>query len=211
MKKISSILESLILTQPFLEDALLYGYLNLTAFAEYVQPHIQKELEKNVSTHAIKMALSRYQWAKNIIKYREKRNGFTKLSTRKWLNIITLSRTPKNLELTTQLLLDKGRQKNFLTIIEGIHEIDIVFEDELMPLIQEIFPKHFQLLMVSGLGLISGELSESEMTTPWLFYTVTKRLAFHGINIVQVLSTYHELWILVRDEDVKDAILVLMD
>ena len=61
MKKISSILESLILTQPFLEDALLYGYLNLTAFAEYVQPHIQKELEKNVSTHAIKMALSRYQ------------------------------------------------------------------------------------------------------------------------------------------------------
>ena len=61
MKKISSILESLILTQPFLEDALLYGYHNLTAFSEYIQPYIQKELGKDVSIHAIKMAFSRYQ------------------------------------------------------------------------------------------------------------------------------------------------------
>jgi len=56
--------------------------------------------------------------------------------------------------------------KSFFTIIEGIHEIDIVFEDGLMSLVQESFPKHLQLLMVSGLGLVSGELSESEMTRP---------------------------------------------
>lgn len=211
MKKISSILESLILTQPFLEDALLYGYLNLTAFSEYIQPYIQKELEKDVSIHAIKMALSRYQWAKNTVKSREKPNGFSKLSTRKWLNIITLSRTPKNLEMTTQLLLDKRKHKNFLTIIEWSHEIDIVFEDELLEYIEACLHGHSPLLMVTGLGLVSWELSESEITTPGLFYTVTKRLAFHGINIVQVLSTYHELWLLVREEDVKDAILVLMD
>lgn len=211
MKKISSILESLILTQPFLEDALLYGYLNLTAFSEYIQPYIQKELGKDVSIHAIKMAFSRYHWVKNTVKNREKRNGFSKLSTRKWLNIITLSRTPKNLELTTQLLLNKRKHKNFITIIEWSHEIDIVFEDELMEYIEGNFHGHSQLLMVTGLGLVSWTLSESEMNTPWLFYTVTKRLAFHDINIVQVLSTYHELWLLVREEDLKDAVLVLMD
>jgi len=94
---------------------------------------------------------------------------------------------------------------------QHILPIYLVFEDELMSLVQESFPKHLQLLMVSGLGLVSGELSESEMTRPGLFYTVTKRLAFHGINIVQVLSTYHELWILVREEDIKKAVLVLMD
>ena len=80
-----------------------------------------------------------------------------------------------------------------------------------MEYIEGNFHGHSQLLMVTGLGLVSWTLSESEMNTPWLFYTVTKRLAFHDINIVQVLSTYHELWLLVREEDLKDAVLVLMD
>jgi len=61
MIKLSDIVSEIILEQPFLEEALVYGYLNLTAFSEYIQPYIEKKLEKNISIHAIKMALSRYQ------------------------------------------------------------------------------------------------------------------------------------------------------
>ncbi len=60
MKKLSTILSDIIIGKPFLEEAIANNYLNLTAFSEYIQPYIQKELQKDVSIHAIKMALSRF-------------------------------------------------------------------------------------------------------------------------------------------------------
>jgi hypothetical protein len=39
---------------------------------------------------------------------------------------------------------------------------------------------------------------------------VTKKLAFHDINIIQVISTYHELGVVVRDEDLKKTVTVLL-
>ncbi len=60
MKKLSTILSDIIIGKPFLEEAIVNNYLNLTAFSEYIQPYIQKEFQKDVSIHAIKMALSRF-------------------------------------------------------------------------------------------------------------------------------------------------------
>lgn len=211
MKKISEILSDIILEKPFLEEAILNNYLNLTAFSEYIRPYIQKELWKNVSVHAIKMALSRFPKNQEVPIHFLGR-GLSQISTRSNLSIMTLVRTPKNIELVTEFMKQKRNNvKHFFTIIEWIHEIDIVFAQDLFLSIQEVFPSHSQLLLVSWLWLITGELGDTEISTPWLFYTITKRLAFHGINIVQVLSTYHELGIIVKEENIKKALLVLMD
>lgn len=101
--------------------------------------------------------------------------------------------------------------KGFFTMIEWVHEIDIVFETDDLSVIQERFPQSIRILTVSWLGLISWELSDVEISTPWLFYSVTKRLAFHGVNIIQVLSTYHELGIIMQEADIKKGIGVLLD
>lgn len=61
MKKISDILGQVIGDQPFLEEALYHGFLNLTAFAEYIRPYVEETSQKTVSVHAIKMALSRLE------------------------------------------------------------------------------------------------------------------------------------------------------
>ena len=61
MKKISTVISELIRQSPFLEDGLYKGYINLTAFAENIRPFIEKETQKEVSIHAIKMALSRFE------------------------------------------------------------------------------------------------------------------------------------------------------
>jgi hypothetical protein len=211
MKKLSTILSDIIIGKPFLEEAIVNNYLNLTAFSEYIRPYIQKELQKDISIHAIKMALSRFTrpWE---VPMNTMSHWLKKISTRTGLSILTLARIPKNIELITQFMIEKKRSdKHFFTIIEGVHEIDIIFAHDLRESIEEKFPSHSRLLLVSDLGLVTGELSDAEISTPWLFYTVTKRLAFHGVNIIQVLSTYHELWIIVREIDIKKALFILMD
>jgi hypothetical protein len=61
MKKISTVISELVRQSSFLEDGLYKGYINLTAFAESIRPFVEKETQKKVSVHAIKMALSRFE------------------------------------------------------------------------------------------------------------------------------------------------------
>ena len=72
-------------------------------------------------------------------------------------------------------------------------EIDIIFVSDMYLLLQNRIAVSLQTLLVQDLGLVSLHLSEQEIAKPGLFYHVTKKLAFHGINIIQILSTYHEL------------------
>jgi hypothetical protein len=98
-----------------------YWYLNLTAFSEYIRPYLQKELQKDISVHAIKMALSRFDKLQNIRTSVVSR-WLQKISTRTNLSILTLARTPRNIELITQFMAEKKRSdKQFFTIIEGVH------------------------------------------------------------------------------------------
>lgn len=210
MIKISDIISGIVMRQPFLEEALNYGFLNLTAFAEYIQNQVEKDAWKPISVHAIKMALSRMHVQRDISTIHQAR--FTKLSTRLGLSIMTLVRSPRSIELVTNFMMERKRDtKGFFTMIEGVHEIDIIFETSNLSLLRERFPQSIQILTVSWLGLISWELSDVEISTPWLFYNITKRLAFHGVNIIQVLSTYHELGIIIQESDLKKGIGLLLD
>ena len=210
MKKISEVIRDLVSKQPFLEEALSFWFLNLTAFAEYIQPYIEKEAKKTVSIHAIKMALSRMDIPQEITSWDY--GGFQKISTRMGLSIMTIARSPKNISLITHLMLEKQKRRDhFFTIIEWVHEIDIIFETKDADLLHEKIPQTLQILIVSGLWLISCELSDKEISTPWLFYRVTKKLAFYDINIIQVLSTYHELGVIMAEGDIKRGVNVLLD
>ncbi len=210
MKKISDIITDIVTRQAFLEEALSYGFLNLTAFAEYIQKQVEKEASKPVSVHAIKMALSRMKIWENLVPPSQTR--FSKISTRTGLSIMTLVRSLRSIELVTQFMTERKRDtKGFFTMIEWVHEIDIIFEGDMLDALQTKFPQNLQMLTVSWLWLISLELSDMEISMPWLFYTVTKRLAFHGVNIIQVLSTYHELGIIMRVGDIKQGVNLLLD
>lgn len=211
MKRLSAIVGEIIIGKPFLEEAMHYNYLNLTAFSEYIRPYIERELQKEISIHAIKMALSRFELTGEWHMV-PRSHGLSRISTRTGLSVLTLARTAKNIETVTQFMVEKRKsEKHFFTMIEWVHEIDLIFEHSLRSEILERIPQHAHILLVTDLALISGELSDAEISTPWLFYTVTKRLAFHGVNIIQVLSTYHELGIIIKEVDIKRALLVLMD
>lgn len=210
MKKISEIIAEIVKSQPFLEEAMTYWFLNLTAFAEYIRPTIERELEKDISVHAIKMAISRMDIPSTL----RSKSSYTlsRISSRLGLCIITLPRSTKTIELVISIM-QKKRKKDarFFTMIEGVHEIDIIYEFDDIEEINSSLPEALCLIRVSWLGLISIELGDTEISTPWIFYQVTKQFAFHGINIIQVLSTYHELGIIIDQRDMGKAMGVLIN
>lgn len=210
MKRISEAIREVVLRQPFLEEALRHGFLNLTSFSEYIRPSIEAETQKSVSVHAIKMALSRLPriGEAEVGKYTK---IFQKISTCSNLSLLTLPRTQKHITMITELMIDRrAKLGRFFTLIEGIHEVDLIFASEESARIDVSIHHTLPTLRLDHLGLITCELENHEMMTPWLFYEVTKGFAFHGINIVQILSTTHELGVIIHETDMKQAMNVLM-
>lgn len=210
MIRVSEIIGDIVHNQPFLEDALHNNYLNLTGFAEYIRPFIEEKTGKSISTHAIKMALSRLERPTNLPPYNV-RYSYNQLNTTSGIILMSLIRSPKT-EEKIQSLLSLGRKSlnHYLAVIQGSREIDVLYDDSFSQEIGLLIPQELQILKVQNLSLCSIQLKDDEIYQKWLFYSVTKKLAFHNINILQVISTYHELGVVVQSTDLKKTVTVLM-
>lgn len=170
---------------------------------------IEKEIGKEVSIHAIKMALSRHPKTRTIEKQLRPLITHT-LKTITDIGLMTCIRSPRSVALISGYMAEKKKSDAcFFTMIEGTEEIDLIYDMKLAPEIRTLIPESLHTLTLQDLAIISLHLSDSEIETPGIFYQLTKRLAFHGINIIQILSTYHELGIIVKQEDMK-AVMALV-
>ena len=71
MKTIAACVEELLISQPFLEEALFRNIINFSALAEELQQPVGDMLRKPVKTGAIMMALRRYSPPANLRKSRQ--------------------------------------------------------------------------------------------------------------------------------------------
>ncbi len=209
MIRISEIVANVVRGQPFLEEALRFRFLNLTGFAEYVRPYVEKEARKPVSVHAIKMALSRLEIPDSIT---ERVPNFQpgRMGTIRDLSIMSVVRSKQSIGKIQSLFSHKIGGNQYCAIIEGSSEIDVVYDESFRETVLRNVPEEFRILSMDGLSLCSLRLRDSEIYRKGLFYGVTKQLAFHDINIIQVVSTYHELGLIVKNEDLKKTVTVLL-
>ncbi|WP_244895680.1 hypothetical protein [Nonlabens tegetincola] len=66
MKTVSECVEEILLTQPFLEEALARRIINFSALAEELREPISDMLRKPIKTGAVMMALRRYNPPNNL-------------------------------------------------------------------------------------------------------------------------------------------------
>lgn len=211
MRKISDVINDIVISQPFLEEALHHGYLNLTGFSEYIRPQVEKEAQKEVSIHAIKMALSRMNHPETLSPY-DIHYSHGQINTMSGLNLMSILKSPNTQEIICKLHSLRWKELNsYMAITEGSREIDIFYDQSFSSVIEELVPMNLRILTLEKLSLCSLQLRDEEIYQKWLFYSVTKKLAFHDINIIQVISTYHELGVIVRDEYLKKAVNILLN
>lgn len=63
---------------------------------------------------------------------------------------MTLVRSPRSIELVTQFMIERKKSaKEFFTMVEGVHEIDLIFEINDLSDIQKRLPQNLQIFTVS--------------------------------------------------------------
>ena len=209
MKTIANCVEEILISQPFLEDALARNILNFSALADELKAPISKMLHKPVKSGAIIMALRRYSPPKQMAN-RVKLNTVLKKLGAITVRSNILDYTFKNSDTLVQshlkmLKLIKEDPQIFYTFTRGVHESNVLITSTFRKEIERSYKKENLITYKDNLSAISIALPKENTKIAGLYYQFFKRLAYEGISLYEVVSTTNEFTILVEDEFVNRA------
>ena len=209
MKTITNCVEDILITQPYLEEALSRGIINFSALAEELVDPISTMLKKQVKSGAIMMALRRYNSPivpGHSLKMKRIINNLGDITVRSNLTDFTVKNSHTLIQNHSKILEKvKGESKLFYTFTRGIHESNIIISSSLKPFILECFKGEIFIAIQDNLSAISINLPEDNSKIAGLYYHFFKRLAWEGIVLYEVVSTTNEFTILVEEDFVDKA------
>jgi hypothetical protein len=97
----------------------------------------------------------------------------------------------------------------YINVSEGNREITMLVEQGFLEDLSRFIPDKptFIQTKVTGIGVVFDANYSSE---PGFLYMVLERIAFQGINVVEVFSTYTEFSIFFHQEDARVALDTLL-
>jgi hypothetical protein len=212
MRTVSEVIEQQVAAAPFLEDALALGILNLSALARRLRPRVEEALHKEVSDAAVMMALKRLEprfAGKTAAVIRVLRH-MGELTVRSSLVEFTFRNSETILERQRELLAAIHRRSDaFLTVTQGVLEVTIIASAAFTRKIEEVFASEKTLSRLDNLSAINIRLPKETVQTPGVHYVLLKQLAFADINVVEVVSTFTELTVVLSHQEVDRAFSVL--
>lgn len=209
MKTVSNCVEDILITQPYLEEALSRNIINFSALAIELTEPISKMLKKEVKPGAIMMALRRYNppaALSNSLKMKKLLQNLGDITVRSNLTDFTIKNSDTIIDNHAKILERINQEsKLFYTFTRGIHESNIIISSSLNEFIKENLKSESFLAIQDGLSAISINLPQDNSKIAGLYYQFFKRLAWEGIVLYEVISTTNEFTILVEDEFVDKA------
>ena len=215
MRTIQEAVTAIINKTPFIEEALYDKLINVSSLARIIKPEVEKMLKKEIKDGAIMMAINRLspssvlKTRKNIKKIALSSGDFIMRSD---LCDYTFKNTPTLVQRISKLLNEIGTENdNFLTISQGVFETNIVVSKKLKERIDEIFKDEITLWSITNLASITIKLPKTNIEQSGIYYFILKQLAWADISVQEVISTTHEITIVVKETDIKQAFSILMD
>jgi len=215
MKTIQQAVTEIINKTPFIEEALYDKLINVSSLARIIKPEVEELLRKEIKEGAIMMAINRLspssilKTRKNIKKIALSSGDFIMRSD---LCDYTFKNTPTLIQKIIELLNDSGNDSdNFFTISQGVFETNIVISKKLQSKIETIFKNEITLFSITNLASITIKLPKSNIEQSGVYYFILKQLAWADIPVQEIISTSHEITIVVKETDIKNAFSILMD
>lgn len=212
MITISEVVEDIVRRSPFLEEALSLGIVNLSALAREMKPEIENKLMKRVREGAIIMGLKRL--SSKIKKAHGRQKGFflafPDLMVRSNLVEITVPNSETLLNKQKRLLEEiKSIQNYFITFTQGVYETTIIVSKNLEDKLLKIFMDEKIISRFENLSSITIQLPEGSALVPGIYSFILKALAWEGINLIEVVSTFNEFTIILENKNTDRAFSIL--
>lgn len=213
MITVASAVEKIITASPLLEEGLARNLFNVSALARDMLPEVEAFTKKQVTEGSLVMALNRLQG--NLPDYLQKSPIVVKtpdLIIRS--NLVELNYTNSDsLNHHQQKLLAltaRYREQHFLTITTGVFETTIICSASLHKAIEKIL-EHEQLISkVEHLSSVTVRLTQDQIDQTGSYANILRKFAWNNVNVVEIVSTYQELTIIVEESATDKAVQTLL-
>jgi len=213
MITISQVVKMVLNNKPFIIEAIQDGIINYSSLANFIKKEVESLAGRTVNSSAIIMALRRInpeEFQKISYKLESLIKRLGDITVRSNLVDYTF-RNSDSLINKHQKMLSKFNSESdlFFTISQGVYETTFVISNKLKEIIPDIFEGEKLISYSSGLSSITIKLPKENIELPGLYYFIFRKLAWDGINILEVVSTSNEFTIILKDQDIDKAFSVI--
>jgi aspartokinase len=103
------------------------------------------------------------------------------------------------------------RKDLFVNFSRGNFETTLTCNQSIYPEIEEILKQENQIAKFDNVGAITIKLMAATTQTNGVYYSIFKMIANRGVNIVDIISTFKELTILVSESELDKAFVALQN
>lgn len=191
----------------YLQEALEKGLINTSSLARYIKPELEDILVKKTSNSAIIMAIRRIvKSLKPRFTYKNVFKNTPDMITRSNLTEINITNSNYLFEKYPELIrISKSQTESFFTLTEGVFETTIILSRDLYPDIKKLLKDEAIVEEFHDLCSITIRLPREAIFNPGVFYFFLKSLAWEGVNIIEVVSAYRELTLILERKDTNKA------
>ena len=211
MVSFARIVEKRVGAQPFLEEALSRGLLNYGAVAQEIQSDVEREFGKKVRHAALVMALRRYSEKLGVLDISSlKLKDSADIVINSNLFVLTFIRSAKAFKaLDSFYKVVDLKAGDFFTATTGMHELTIIANEKYKDRFLEQLEGREIVECKEGLAAVTVRMPWDTTGAIGLFYHLTRSLAWEGISIIRVASTFSDDTFVLEDKDVGKAYYVL--
>ena len=215
MKTIQETVEIIISRTPFIEEAMHEKLINISSLARVIKPEVEEILGKKVKSGAIMMSINRLSPV-NILRIRKNIKSISlKLGdfiVRSDLYDYTFKNS-STLYKQISLLFSKigDNRESFFTVSQGIFETNIVISSNLKSDFEADFSNEKLLHSIEKLASITIKLPKTNLDQSGVYYFILKQLAWANIPVQEIISTTHEMTLVVKEEDINKTFSILID
>jgi len=213
MITISQAVETIINQRIFVVEILNEGLINYSSLAKNIKPEVELVMGKSVNEGAIVMSLRRFVSANKVqttLKLEKLVKKLGDIIVRSNLADYTFKNSDTLLKKQKKLIAILSSKKDFFyTLSQGVYETTFVLSDIASKEIPEIFEGEKLISYNSGLSSITIKLPAENTDQPGLYYYIFKRIAWEGINVLEVISTTNEFTLILKDKDIDRAFSVI--
>jgi hypothetical protein len=206
-------IKAMLKEQPFIEEALYEGLINISSLARKMTPELEKRMGKTVNEGAIIMAVRRIGPGLQLQLQNRFRRFMTQLGdiiVRSNLVEYTFKNAPTLAACEhTFLTMIADLNNGFYSFSRGVDETTIIISTHFEEALKTAFEEEPVINSTTELSSITLKMPSSNRETLGLYFFLFKNLSEGGINVMEVISTSNEATFIVRQRDVDRAFSIL--
>jgi hypothetical protein len=205
MIKVADSVREIVENDPALKTGLAQNLMNLSQVARHIHATVEARTQKKVQISAITMALSRLR---SELPPFDADVGFhlaDRITVQRSLVVLTFLNNSSVQSGLVGLQRKVREARGYLTITEGIREITLIIEKNMLPAVDSSVPDR-PIRIARDIASLSISLTDENLAAPGVLYRLLQPLALQGINLAEVTSTTKEFHLYLAEGDVLLAL-----